>query len=344
MSSDNTINRIALITSGGDAPGMNAAIRAVVLTAENYGIEVMGFRHGYKGVLNNDVIRLDREDVEHIMQHSGTIIKSARSEHFITDDGGREAATNLDAHQIDAFIVIGGDGSFRGADHLSNFWKGPIIGIPGTIDNDLYGTDHTIGYDTAVETAMDALDKIRDTAEAMDRVFIVEVMGRNAGYIGISSAMACGAERMILPELQKDKPLTVEALVKHIESVQRVRGDSSYVMVLSENQWPGGAVRLSEQLEDRLNLPCRPCLLGHVQRGGRPTAMDRILATRLGVHAVNLVRQTKTGLMAGISANELCTTPLSDTWTKRKKLSEELINIQQSLFNPVKKSRQKSTQ
>jgi len=344
VSSDNTINRIALITSGGDAPGMNAAIRAVVLAAENYGIEVIGFRHGYEGLLSNDFVRLDREDVEHIMQYSGTIIKSARSERFKTDEGGREAATNLDAHQIDAFIVIGGDGSFRGADHLTKFWNGPVIGVPGTIDNDLYGTDHTIGYDTAVETAMDALDKIRDTAEAMDRVFIVEVMGRNAGYIGISSAMASGAERMILPELQKDKPLTVEALVKHIESVQRVRGDSSYVMVLCENQWPGGAVRLAEQLEDRLNLPCRPCLLGHVQRGGRPTAMDRILATRLGVHAVELVRQNQTRVMAGVSANELSATPLSDTWTKRKKLSEELINIQQSLFNPIKKNRQKSTQ
>lgn len=343
MSSDNTINRIAIITSGGDAPGMNAAIRAVVLTAENYGIDTMGFRHGYEGLLTNDVVKLDREDVEHILQYSGTIIKSARSERFKEDDGAREAASNLDAHQIDALIVIGGDGSFRGAEHLAHFWGGPIIGIPGTIDNDLYGTDNTIGYDTAVETAMDALDKIRDTAEAMDRVFIVEVMGRNAGYIGISSAMACGAERMILPELQKDKPLTVDALVKHIESMQRVRGNASYVMVLCEHQWTGGAVRLAEQLEDRLNFPCRPCLLGHVQRGGRPTAMDRILATRLGVHAVELVRQNKTGLMASIVSNELTETPFEDTWTQRKQLNEELIHIQQNVFNPVKKGHNKST-
>lgn len=342
MSSSEAINRIGVITSGGDAPGMNAALRAIVLTAENYGIEVIGFRHGYEGILTNDYTKLAREDVEHILQYSGTIIKSARSERFKTDDGGREAADNLDAHQIDGFIVIGGDGSFRGANHLAKFWQGPIIGVPGTIDNDLYGTDNTIGYDTAVETAMDALDKIRDTAEAMDRVFIVEVMGRNAGYIGISSALACGSERMILPELQKDKPLTVEALVKHIESLHRIRGDSSYVMVLCENQWPGGAVRLAEQLEDRLNFPCRPCLLGHVQRGGRPTAMDRILATRLGVHAVELVRQKQTTVMAGIERNELVATPLQDTWMKRKQLSQELIDIQTKLFNPVKKERHKA--
>ena len=344
MSSSDAINRIAVITSGGDAPGMNAAIRAVVLTAEHHGIEVVGFRHGYEGLLTNDYIKLSRENVEHILQYSGTIIKSARSERFKTDDGGREAAENLDAHQIDGFIVIGGDGSFRGADHLAKFWQGAIIGIPGTIDNDLFGTDNTIGYDTAVETAMDALDKIRDTAEAMDRVFIVEVMGRNAGYIGISSAMACGSERMILPELQKDKPLTVEALVKHIEGVHRVRGDSSYVMVLCENQWPGGAVRLAEQLEDRLNFPCRPCLLGHVQRGGRPTAMDRILATRLGVHAVELAMSGATGVMAGIASNELTSVPLQETWMQRKQLSQELINIQTKLFNPVKKERHKAKQ
>ncbi|WP_404399905.1 6-phosphofructokinase [Idiomarina seosinensis] len=344
MSSIDTINRIAIITSGGDAPGMNAAVRAVVLTAEHYGIEVVGFRHGYEGVLTNDYVKLAREQVEHIVQCSGTIIKSARSEQFKSDEGGREAAENLDAHQIDGFIVIGGDGSFRGADHLAKFWQGPIIGIPGTIDNDLYGTDFTIGYDTAVETAMDALDKIRDTAEAMDRVFIVEVMGRNAGYIGISSAMACGSERMILPELQKNKPLTVEALVKHIEAVHRIRGDSSYVMVLCENQWPGGAVRLSEQLEDRLNFPCRPCLLGHVQRGGRPTATDRILATRLGVHAVELIRKGETGVMSGVERDQLVATPLQETWMQRKQLSQELIDIQTKIFNPVKKERQKATQ
>jgi len=343
VSSSRLIERIAVITSGGDAPGMNAALRAVVLAAEHDGIDVVGFRHGYEGLLNNDYMKLGRDEVEHILQYSGTIIKSARSERFKTDEGGIEAAHNLDAQNVDAFIVIGGDGSFRGANHLAKFWQGPIIGIPGTIDNDLFGTDNTIGYDTAVETAMDALDKIRDTAEAMDRVFIVEVMGRNAGYIAISSAMASGAERMILPELQKDKPLTIDALVKHVEGVNRVRGDSSYVMVLCENQWPGGAVRLAEQLEDRLNFPCRPCLLGHVQRGGRPTAMDRILATRLGVYAVQLVQEGITGVMAGIEKNELVTTPLEDTWVKRKVLSQELIDIQTKCFNPIKKDRHKAT-
>lgn len=339
MSSEKTIQRIAVITSGGDAPGMNACIRAVVLTAQHYGIEVLAFRHGYEGLLNNDWQRLDETNVLHILQYSGTIIKSARSERFKQAEAAQEAARNLDAHQVDALVVIGGDGSFRGTDHLSHHWDGQVIGVPGTIDNDLFGTDDTIGYSTAVETAMDALDKIRDTAEAMDRVFIVEVMGRHAGFIGLSSAMASGAERMILPELQREKPLTVASIVKHIEAVQRVRGDSSYVMVLSEHQWPGGAVRLAEQLEDRLHLPCRPCLLGHTQRGGRPTAHDRILATRLGVHAVQLIRQGISGVMAGTSGQGLAETPLAETWQKRKGLSQEWVDIQQSLFNPVKKSK-----
>ncbi|EKE80499.1 ATP-dependent 6-phosphofructokinase [Idiomarina xiamenensis] len=332
------IGRIGVLTSGGDAPGMNASLRAVVLAAKHHSIDVVAFRHGYEGLLNDDWQHMNESDVLHILQYSGTIIKSARSERFREADAPAAAAQVLDKHQIDALIVIGGDGSFRGAGHLGSVWQKPIVGIPGTIDNDLYGTDATIGYATAVETAMDALDKIRDTAEAMDRVFIVEVMGRHAGFIGLSSAMAAGAERMILPELQKQKPLTVEALVKHIENVQKVRGDSSYVMVLSENQWPGGAVRLAEQLEDRLHLPCRPCLLGHIQRGGRPTASDRILATRIGVHAVNLVMAGANQVMAGIIADQPVATPLADTWQQRKGLSEEMIQIQQTLFNPVKRT------
>ncbi|KFZ30184.1 6-phosphofructokinase [Pseudidiomarina salinarum] len=338
MSTPAKIQRIAVLTSGGDAPGMNAALRAVVLAGEHYGLEVFAFKHGYQGLLDNDHIRLCGADVLHILQYSGTIIKSARCKRFVDADAAELAAKNLDALDIDALIIIGGDGSFRGAEHLAQFWNGQIIGVPGTIDNDLYGTDATIGYATAVAIAMDALDKIRDTADAMDRVFIVEVMGRNAGFIGLSSAMAAGSERMILPELQNDKPLTVAALVKHIERVQKIRGDGSYVMVLSEHQWPGGAVALAEQLEAEYHLPCRPCLLGHIQRGGPPAPADRILASELGVHAVELALDGQTRVMAGIKNHAPVAVPLADTWQKKNPLNKNLLRIQHEIFNPVKKN------
>ncbi|WP_417666993.1 ATP-dependent 6-phosphofructokinase [Pseudidiomarina sp.] len=337
MSETSTAQRIGVLTSGGDAPGMNAALRAVVLAAEHYGMEVIAFRHGYEGLLNNEHIPLQAPDVAHVLQYSGTIIKSARCPRFKEEDSAKLAADNLNSLNINALIVIGGDGSFRGAHHLSNYWSGQIIGVPGTIDNDVFGTDATIGYSTAVAIAMDALDKIRDTADAMDRVFIVEVMGRHAGFIGLMSAMASGAERMILPELQKDKPLTVAALVKHIKRVEAVRGPGSYVMVLSEHQWPGGAVALSEQLEAEYDMPCRPCLLGHIQRGGPPTASDRVLASELGVHAVELILKGETAVMTGLKAGQLVAVPLIDTWTKKNPLDENLLRIQHEIFNPVKK-------
>lgn len=332
------IKTIAVLTSGGDAPGMNAAIRAVVLAAEHHGLTTLAFRHGYRGLLQNDVTPLIADDVLHILQHSGTIIKSARCPEFKTAEAAQQAAENLNKNNVDALVVIGGDGSFRGADHLGQYWNGQIIGVPGTIDNDLFGTDDTIGFATAVHIAMDALDKIRDTAEAMDRVFIVEVMGREAGFIGLNATMASGAERMILPELQREKPLTIAALVKHIQRVKEVRGDSSYVMVLSEHQWPGGAVALSEQLEAEYNLPCRPCLLGHIQRGGAPSPADRILASQLGVYAIELALQGRTGVMAGLQSNQPVAVPLPDTWQQRKVLDPNLVHIQHRIFNPVKKN------
>lgn len=332
------IEKIGVLTSGGDAPGMNAALRAVVLAAEHYQIEVVGFRHGYLGLIENDTVALSSKDVLHILQHSGTVIKSARCQRFKEVEAAQLSACNLDTANIDALIVIGGDGSFRGAHHLAQHWDGQIIGIPGTIDNDLYGTDATIGYATAVNIAMDALDKIRDTADAMDRVFIVEVMGRDAGFIGLSSAMAAGAERMILPELQREKPLTIAALVKHIERVQRIRGEGSYVMVLSEHQWPGGAVALAEQLEAEYHLPCRPCLLGHIQRGGSPAPSDRILASQMGVHAVELILAGARDVMTGVVGQQSVAVPIADSWQKKHPLDANLLRIQHEIFNPVKKS------
>jgi len=337
-STTTSVKRIGVLTSGGDAPGMNAALRAVVLAAEHYGLDVIAFRHGYRGLLENDVMPIKADDVLHILQYSGTIIKSARCPEFKEAAAAKVASGNLKKNEIDALIIIGGDGSFRGADHLANHWDGQIIGVPGTIDNDLFGTDSTIGFATAVSIAMDALDKIRDTAEAMDRIFIVEVMGREAGFIGLSATMASGAERMILPELQKEKPLTIAALVKHIERVKQVRGDCSYVMVLSEHQWPGGAVALAEQLEAEYKLPCRPCLLGHIQRGGPPAAADRILASQLGVYAIELVLQGATRVMAGLRDNRTVATALEETWRQRKPLDPNLVHIQHKVFNPVKRN------
>lgn len=337
MAQQQQIKRLAVLTSGGDAPGMNAALRAVVLAAEHYGIEVIAFKHGYQGLLDDDAVVLSSRDVQHILQYSGTIIKSARCARFKEVSAAQEAAQVLNQRGIEALVVIGGDGSFRGAEHLAQYWQGQIIGVPGTIDNDLYGTDATIGFATAVAIAMDALDKIRDTADAMDRIFIVEVMGRYAGFIGLNSGVAAGAERMILPELQKGKPLTVAAIVKHIERVKAVRGDGSYVMVLSEHQWPGGAVALAAQLEAEYQLPCRPCLLGHIQRGGAPAPADRIIASELGVHAVELILQGQTRVMAGLSSNQLVAVPLVDTWQKKNPLNANLLRISQDIFNPVKK-------
>lgn len=341
MSESTPKQRIGVLTSGGDAPGMNAAIRAITLAADHYGLEVIAFSHGYEGLLEKSYTLLKPSDVQHILQYSGTIIKSARSPRFKEIESAQLAARNLAELDVSALIVIGGDGSFRGAHHLGQYWDGQIIGVPGTIDNDVYGTDATIGYSTAVAIAMDALDKIRDTADAMDRVFIVEVMGRNAGFIGLKSAMAAGAERMILPELQRDKPLTIDVIVKHIKRVEDVRGPGSYVMVLSEHQWPGGAVALSEQLEAEYRMPCRPCLLGHIQRGGPPTATDRVLASELGVYAVELVLAGANGVMTATRAGQLTTVPFIDTWSKKNLLPENLLRIQHEIFNPVKKSRQR---
>ncbi|SDB37951.1 6-phosphofructokinase [Pseudidiomarina indica] len=340
MSESTTPQRIGILTSGGDAPGMNAAIRAIVLAADHYDLEVIAFRHGFEGLLEQNYLQLTPNHVQHILQYSGTIIKSARCPRFKEVASAQQAARHLAELNIGALIVIGGDGSFRGAHHLSQHWDGQVIGVPGTIDNDVYGTDSTVGYSTAVAIAMDALDKIRDTADAMDRVFIVEVMGRNAGFIGLKSAMAAGAERMILPELQRDKPLTIEAIVKHIKRVEAVRGQGSYVMVLSEHQWPGGAVALSEQLEAEHGMPCRPCLLGHIQRGGPPTATDRVLASELGVYAVELIREGARNVMTAMRAGALTTVTMEETWSKKNPLPENLLRIQHEIFNPVKKSRQ----
>ncbi len=329
------MKRIGVLTSGGDAPGMNACIRAIVLAAHHFGIETVGFRHGYYGLLDSEHKILTPERVNDIIRIGGTILRSARCMEFKSENAGLKSATNLDALGIDALLVIGGDGSFRGAHHLGQFWDKPIIGLPGTIDNDISGTDATIGYFTAIETALDSIDKIKDTADAFERIFLIEVMGRHAGFIGLSSAISSGADQVLLPELNKDNKEAIEDIIHRIKTTRSIKGRSSYIIVVAENLWDGGVTALANTLSEKMGIECRPVILGHVQRGGSPVTQDRILATKLGAYAVECAMQGKTDVMVGESNHELVTVPLQETWQAHKPLDPYLVKIQTELFDIV---------
>jgi len=301
---------------------MNAAIRAIVRTADFHGLQVAGVEKGYFGLVHNEFINLYNRSVSNIIQRGGTILRSARCKEFRTEEGQRQAADNLRNNAIDALFVIGGDGSLQGAHNLATHWSGQIIGLPGTIDNDLSGTDYTIGYFTALDTALDAVDKIRDTADAIDRVFLVEVMGRMAGFIAAGVGVAGGAEEILVPEKEVD----VDALVSDI-TLAKEKGKVSFIMIVAEGAYPGGATALSAELENKSGIECRPCILGYIQRGGSPAALDRILATKLGTFAVEQALQGASGVMTGIVKNELVTTPLKQTWTDRKPLDPYLFEL-----------------
>lgn len=266
------MKRLALLTSGGDAPGMNAAIRAIVLAGHYFGLDVIGYRHGFNGLLEQEYQTLMPSDVNNIIQRGGTILKSARCKAFTTEEGARQAADNLQQAGVDTLIIIGGDGSFRGAVHLSNFWSGSIIGLPGTIDNDINGTDATIGYYTAIDTALESIDKVRDTADAFERIFLIEVMGRHAGFIGLSAAVCSGAEQVLLPELYPNSQPDVEELVGHIQKAQQIRGKCSYIMVISEN-----LCQVAQQIWPIRSTPvpasiAAPSSWGMCSGGARPSA------------------------------------------------------------------------
>jgi 6-phosphofructokinase 1 len=320
------IKRLAVITSGGDSPGMNAALRAIVRTAAYHDIEVFGFLQAYKGLIDNDFIQLNNRSVSNIIQRGGTIIRSARCQAFKTPAGRARAAGNLTALDIDALLVIGGDGSLQGASLLADDWAGQIIGLPGTIDNDLWGTDYTIGYFTALDTALDAIDKIRDTADAIDRVFLVEVMGRMAGFIAEGVGIAGGAEETLVPE----RPVDVNALMKDVQAAKD-KGKVSFIMVVAEGAYPGGAAALARELQGRSGIECRACVLGHIQRGGSPAALDRILASKLGAYAVEQAIQGQSRMMVGVINNELVLTPLEQTWQNKKSLDPYLSGLQRIL-------------
>ncbi|MEX0609173.1 MAG: 6-phosphofructokinase [Balneolaceae bacterium] len=318
-----TVERIALITSGGDSPGMNAAIRAVVRASAHAGIKVYGVMHGYFGLINDEFIEMDAHTVSNIIQRGGTILKTARSEEFRTKEGREKAAANLKKYNIDALVAIGGDGTFAGANKLSQEHKLNAVGIPATIDNDIIGTDETIGYDSALNTALEAIDKIRDTADAHERMFLVEVMGRDTGFIALETSIASGAELALLPE-----ELTNVAEIKRQLKAMLKEQRRSSLIVVAEGDETGGAIKLAENIKsDFSQYDMRVCILGHTQRGGAPTARDRVLASRLGAAAVKVLQDGHSEVMVGVVNNAIKITPMRVAISKKKDLDYSLIDL-----------------
>ncbi len=321
------INCIGILTSGGDAPGMNAALRSVTRSAIFNKIRVKAIYRGYLGLMTGEIKEFHTEDVSNIIQRGGTILKSARSEEFITAEGMAKAYENLKKEGIDALVVIGGDGSLHGANMLSRAHNIPIVGIPATIDNDLYGTDLTIGYDTALNTIVDAVDKIRDTANSHERLFFIEVMGRDAGFLALNSALAAGAEAAIIPERETH----LNQLRELIHNGFRKSKNSSIVLV-SESDTTGGATGLAEKLRTEYpEFDIRVSILGHIQRGGSPTAFDRIIASRMGVAAIDALMDGLRNIMIGVVDNKITHVSLTKAVKLNKPVAEELIGVQQIL-------------
>jgi 6-phosphofructokinase 1 len=318
------MNRIAVLTSGGDAPGMNAAIRAVVRTAVFHKIEVWGIRRGYQGLMEGDMQPMGAKDVSNIISRGGTILKTARSKDFHTREGRAKAFEHLQARGIEGLILIGGDGTFRGASEFFKEHGIPAVGVPGTIDKDLAGTDYTIGFDTAVNTAVEAIDKIRDTAEAHNRLFIVEVMGRDAGYIALHSGLACGAEDILIPEVKTD----VDTVLGRVCDDERRRKSVHILVVAEGDDLQGGAQGLFDRIKrDFPTLDTRMCVLGHIQRGGAPTCGDRILASRLGYAAVEALLSGKTQVMAGIINDEVVFTPFENAVKEQAVMRRDMLQM-----------------
>lgn len=328
------MKKIAILTSGGDAPGMNAAIRACVLAASHHQYECIGFYHGYNGLINQESVQLCPTHIRQIIHQGGTILKSARCPEMLTEAGINQAVSTLLKEDIDALIVIGGDGSFSGALAISKHWRGTIIGIPGTIDNDLDGTEFTIGFATAVNTGIEAIDKIRDTADAFERVFIVELMGRHSGHIAFNVGIACGAEQILSFENTGtdniEKQLT--AIANDIKVAQQQR-HQSYIIVLAENLWQQGPQYLVNKLKDIANIDSTVCVLGHIQRGGSPVAKDRILATKMGVAAIQAVADEESMQMVAEQNNQIQLVPFTEAIKHNKKVQQSLVLAQQNILS-----------
>ncbi|MEJ7626993.1 MAG: 6-phosphofructokinase [Ferruginibacter sp.] len=317
------VTRIGILCSGGDSPGMNAAIRAVVRTATFKGLEVFGIMRGYSGMIDDDIIQMESRSVANIIQRGGTILKTARCKEFMEKEGRKKAYENLKKRGINGLVIIGGDGSFKGAQTFSNEYDIPCIGLPGTIDKDIAGTDFTIGFDTAVNTAVEAIDKIRDTADAHDRLFIIEVMGRDAGYIALHSGIATGAENILIPE----RKTVFDDLIKSLQEKEK-RKKLVNIIVVAEGQDFGGGNELALHIKKVMPLlEVRVCILGHIQRGGSPSCMDRVIASRMGYHAVECLIEGKFNLFVGIMNNRMHYTPLNEAIKKKQRISEEWMNI-----------------
>jgi 6-phosphofructokinase 1 len=317
------INKIGVLTSGGDAPGMNAAIRAVTRTAIYNGLEVIGIRHGYLGMINANFKPLQAHSVSDMIQRGGTMLKTARCEEFKTPEGRKKAYENLKAAEIDGVVVIGGDGSFMGANIFNEEYNIPFVGVPGTIDNDIYGTDYTIGYDTALNTVVQCVDKIRDTASALNRLFFVEVMGAEAGHIALYSGIASGAEAIIMPEIKGDA-----RDIRNMLETGNKRKKSSNIIIVAEGDEGGGALAIAEKLKDELkDYEVRVSILGHLQRGGSPSALDRVNASRLGNAAVEALMDGQQSVMVGLQNDEIVLVPFRKAVKLHKKLNQSLIDI-----------------
>jgi 6-phosphofructokinase 1 len=317
------VSKIAVLTSGGDSPGMNAAIRAVVRTGNYYGLEVFGIMRGYQGLLEDDIHPMDNRSVANIIQRGGTILKTARCKDFRTPEGRKKAYDHLKSRNIDGLVIIGGDGSFRGAVEFSSEYDIPCIGLAGTIDKDIYGTDFTIGFDTAVNTAVEAIDKIRDTADAHDRLFIIEVMGRDAGYIALHSGIATGAENILVPEQKTD----IDAIISSLQEKERRRKLVNIIIVAEGNEF-GGADKVAAAIRERIpKMETRVTILGHIQRGGAPTCLDRLIASRMGYHAVESLIEGRHNVFVGIMNNKMNYIPLEKVGKKKGTINEEWMKI-----------------
>ena len=320
------MKRIAVFTSGGDAPGMNACIRAVVRTALYHKLEVYGIKYGYDGMIHGNFIQMEAKSVSNIIQRGSTVLKTARSKEFMTKEGMLKAKVHLEKHAIDGVVAIGGDGTFKGAEEFSKICTIPFVGIPGTIDNDLFGTDYTIGYDTAINTVIEAVDKIRDTAESHNRLFFVEVMGRDAGLIALRSGIGAGAESIIIPETKTD----LNELIEKLRNSKRDK--ASKIILVAEGDEAGGAFEIANKVKEKLQgYDVRITILGHVQRGGSPSCMDRVNASRLGYGAVEALLHGKKGVMAGIVDRKIVFTPFSKAVKYIEKIYPDLIKMMEVL-------------
>ncbi len=316
------MKKIGILTSGGDAPGMNACIRAAVRTALTDGIEIVGIRRGYAGLIAGDIIHLDRSSVHNIVHLGGTILETSRSQEFKTVEGRKKGIDILKEEKIEGLILIGGNGTFHGGAELSMESTIPILGIPGTIDNDIYGTDYSIGFDTAINCAIEAIDRIRDTAQSHERLFFVEVMGHHTGFIALNCSIAGGAEELLMPE----NPMDITELCRRLQD-SFTHGKKSAIVVIAEADKPGWSFHIAREVQEKMSFDSKVCVLGHIQRGGSPTARDRILGSLFGAHAVRALQAGKDGYVVGIVNESIQYTPLPDTWQKKKELRKDLIDL-----------------